>query len=363
MLKLRFSSFFLLILSIEASAASVSVMTYNLENLFDDRHEQGKLDFTFLPKRLKTTAKIKSYCQSQKSNKRRNQCFDLDWTAKQIDLKLKRISQAILSSTKDGKGPDIVVLQEIENKAMLETLNQKYLQAADYRTSILLEGEDPRGIDVAVLSRFPEKSAAILHNIPFRSLKKNKLRKSRGILEASLLGPKKTSVIVFALHFPAPYHPTSLRQQAIKFLDQLAGKKTKEEIIIAAGDFNISLEEEKNYRLYAEGLSQNWWVSHLVGCQMCRGTYYYEPKKEWSFLDAILLFKTQLKRKNQWKIDPSSVKLVDHLPFQIDKDRRPLSFSEKSGVSDHFPLFLELSTHQKSLKKRQSSQKAKFFDK
>ena len=51
---------------------------------------------------------------------------------------------------------DLVLLQEVENRALLERL----AAAAGYPAARLVEGNDPRGIDVAVLSRLPLRAYA-----------------------------------------------------------------------------------------------------------------------------------------------------------------------------------------------------------
>lgn len=49
---------------------------------------------------------------------------------------------------------DVVVLQEVENKAVLDDLNNNEL-GGKYTATGLVDGNDPRGIDIAVLSKFP----------------------------------------------------------------------------------------------------------------------------------------------------------------------------------------------------------------
>ena len=57
-----------------------SVMTYNLENLFDTHHDQGKNDYSFLPLyRKRNDPKIMNHCRSIPVPVFRSQCFNLDW--------------------------------------------------------------------------------------------------------------------------------------------------------------------------------------------------------------------------------------------------------------------------------------------
>lgn len=52
-----------------------------------------------------------------------------------------------------GIDADIAVLQEVENLAVLEDLDQKL--GRKYPTKVLIDSTDPRGIDVAVLAKLP----------------------------------------------------------------------------------------------------------------------------------------------------------------------------------------------------------------
>jgi endonuclease/exonuclease/phosphatase family metal-dependent hydrolase len=54
----------------------------------------------------------------------------------------------------DGHLPDILCLQEVENMDALRKFNEDHL-GHFYQYHLLIDGRDPRNIDVAVLSRFP----------------------------------------------------------------------------------------------------------------------------------------------------------------------------------------------------------------
>lgn len=50
---------------------------------------------------------------------------------------------------------DVVCLQEVENVGVLDRFNSRYLGGFGYKHRLVVDGHDPRHIDVAVLSRFP----------------------------------------------------------------------------------------------------------------------------------------------------------------------------------------------------------------
>lgn len=317
---------------------SITVMAYNVENLFDTKHDKDKDDFTYLPLKQKKSAFIQSKCNALSKSYWRKACKNKDWSQKHLKIKMERLASVILS---DKHIADILVLEEVENIQVLEELRTKYLQAAGYKPAILIEGPDTRGIDTAILSRYPQEGEAQLHEIPFKYEGNKQRRKSRGILEASFRLPDGKIITVFAIHFPAPYNPRYLRVQAFKYLNKLAASASqKGHIVIAAGDFNNSKSEETRYGLYKKTAAKNWYVSNLVGCKKCKGSNYYAKANSWSFLDAIMLYK----RKNQYvSIDPESVRIVTTSKTpQINKKGQPIRFSFKKGVSDHLPIALEL---------------------
>jgi endonuclease/exonuclease/phosphatase family metal-dependent hydrolase len=64
----------------------------------------------------------------------------------EVALKLERVASVL-----DRLGADVVLLQEVENLALLRRLALR----AGYPEARLVEGNDPRGIDVGLLSRWP----------------------------------------------------------------------------------------------------------------------------------------------------------------------------------------------------------------
>ena len=78
----------------------IKIMGYNVQNLFDAEHDEGKNDYEFLPK----SSKWKKYCDPKiKPITTENMlfnfgwvqaCFDTDWTAKKVAQKLERIKKS-----------------------------------------------------------------------------------------------------------------------------------------------------------------------------------------------------------------------------------------------------------------------------
>ncbi len=325
------------------SSDSITLMSFNVENLFDTKKDPHKDDSTYLPIDLKKNKYHKKKCKKIKRKKWRNQCIHWDWNESVLEEKLKRIAHSI-TQIKSPIGPDILCLQEIENLNVLNQLNNNYLNSSNY-TPLLIEGNDARGIDVAFLTRLKIINKPILHPIAFDSISKKVLRDTRGILESHFKLPNGDTLIGFCVHFPAPFHPQYFREQALAFLNQLLKDRLKQTpYVFAAGDFNITSTEDSKFQVHKKLISPHWVSAEKIGCKNCLGTNYYPPKKEWSFLDKILLSKNFM-NPNDWTVIVESIQIANQGPHQSTNKNTPAAFEPKepTGVSDHWPLILTIS--------------------
>ncbi len=333
----------------ETIPAPVTVMSWNVENLFDTVHDEGKNDWTFLPLEMKDE-KIKKACKDSSIKERYyKECISKDWNEVHLKEKMVRIGKVILSQN-NGKGADLVFLCEIENMAILERLRREQLQAADYQTAILLEGPDQRGIDCAFLSRLTPDGSPTLHPITLSKVEgasETLENTTRAILQADFKLPGGERLTALAIHFPAGFHPTEHRREALTRLNEVAREAAKKShIVMAAGDFNINYKEADE--LYKNTAAKDWLISHLEGCKSCPGTYYFDTDDHWSFFDAIMVYRSGQPGTNHvWKMDTDSIKVVNENFFQKNKIGHPLRLhfnkqGEARGVSDHFPVSMQI---------------------
>ena len=75
----------------------IVVATYNVEALFDCKKEPGKLDHDYLPQGFYA------------------------WTEERLARKLENLGR-VLRSVNEGRGPDILALQEVETREVVERL-------------------------------------------------------------------------------------------------------------------------------------------------------------------------------------------------------------------------------------------------
>ena len=262
-------------------------MTFNVENLFDNIPDAGKNDETYLALGNKQTDEHKSACATIPVDRWRDQCLNWDWSDAIVERKLAAVAAAILQ-VNDGKGADIIALQEVENILILERLRTEYLGEANYLPAILLEGNDLRGIDVAFLSKLPLADAAVLHDIEFAAEFADRVADTRGILEATFTLPDGSLLTGFSVHFPAPFHPTAMRESAYRRLNELRAALPDGRMAFAGGDFNTTSREDGEENMLERFARPYWSVVHELGCSGCKGTQYYAPDDSWSFLDMIL---------------------------------------------------------------------------
>ncbi|MGZ3771869.1 MAG: endonuclease/exonuclease/phosphatase family protein [Bdellovibrio sp.] len=323
----------------------ISIMSFNVENLFDTVHDEGKQDHTFLPRIAKLkNPEYQKACEKNDSSSRVSECLTTDWNDLQLDTKLKNLSKVVLGV--DGKGPDTLMLIEVENINVLNNWNTNYLQNAGYKTVVLIEGPDERGIDVGFMSRFPALGKPILHKIPWKpenDKDKNWMEKTRGVLEVTVKAPNGDPLTFFVAHFPSQANPVYWRKQASEFVTKLIKEKGPDRMVVTAGDLNITAEEESHEHFFRDIMASAGAVSHFVGCKECPGTHYYH--KGWSFLDAHIYSKALLSDgSGSYALLPQTIDVIRYDDVHLKKGKYPLrwDYDKMEGVSDHFPLYARL---------------------
>jgi endonuclease/exonuclease/phosphatase family metal-dependent hydrolase len=319
-------------------------MTFNVENLFDTRDDPGKDDRTYLPLAMKQTVEHKAACAQVDVAAWREQCLDWDWSEGILERKLAALA-ATIRQVNDGRGPDILALQEVENLSIVERLRTEYLPDSGYRPAILIEGGDNRGIDVAFLSKLEPDGRPKLHRIPFDSAEPARVADTRGILEATFVLPDGSLLTGYAVHFPAPFHPTEMRVSAYEFLAKLLAGLPADRPAFAAGDFNTTSEEDRKQAMLDRYARPHWTVVHEQDCKDsrgdCRGSSYYARDDTWSFLDMILWAPAWDRGAHAtWDLRENSVRIANAYSRQLRDNGTPARFTlpEAEGVSDHWPL-------------------------
>ena len=326
----------------------IKILTMNVENLFDLDDDVDKNDEAFLPASLKTSAAMKNRCRATNdSTYRQEECLEKDWSKKILKRKFARLTN-VLEQINGGFGPDILILQEVENRHVLEMWRDGYLKHMGYQTISHLEGPDVRGIDTAVMSRLPEVDAPKLHIMDYSKtpeLADEEQRPTRGILETHLQLPNGERIAVFGVHFPSQGAPTIHRKVAVENLLAVVAQVPAGMPVIVGGDFNITSTEDSKLKYYNKLIAPKMSVSHLVGCGECAGTTYWWKDKTWSFFYVLLFSKDIDGGKAAWQLDRDSIHIVDKSRFQYNRYGSPAGFKDglgSTGVTDHLPMYAEL---------------------
>lgn len=157
---------------------SLTIMSYNVENLFDTIDNAQTEDDDFTP------------------------MGTLHWTKQRYHIKLRRLAQ-VISRVGGRKWPALVCLVEVENASVIKDLlfHTALGHKAGYKYSIT-HSSDPRGIDVAILyqPQVLQLLGQVEHTVQFMSQEK---RKSRNVLELSFALHNGEKLCVMGVHWPS----------------------------------------------------------------------------------------------------------------------------------------------------------------
>jgi hypothetical protein len=328
--------------SVSKNSDEISVLTFNVENLFDTVHDEGREDYANLPLSQKNKPEIQKFCSEMENPFYKSECFKKDWNDDILKFKFSQLSK-VIKHADQGKGPDVLLLAEVENKNVLNLFTQAELKDMGYQTVVVLEGPDLRGIDPGFISKFPLAEKPKMHIIPYIDSDPEQLKhvkRSRGILEATVVLPNKKKVTFLVGHFPSQSGPTGWRKQAVDFATKMMNEyAAKNRAVIMGGDLNIIAEEEEEFGYFSKIFQTAGQVSHLVGCKNCEGTHNY--KGHWSFLD-VQIYGNKIDQAGLTLI-PESITVLK-VAAHLKRNGSPLRFNEekREGVSDHFPLYSRL---------------------
>ncbi len=328
------------------TAADVTVMSFNVQNLFDNVDDPGKDDKAYLPLAAKQNDDHIAACSEIEVDRWRDECLYLDWSDEALDIKLRLLADTI-RQVGDGAGADVIALQEVENVNVLERLRTEHLDDLGYLDPVLVEGTDARGIDVAFLSKLPLANEPVLHPLHVPDFP-DRQGDTRGVLQADFRLPNGAVLTGFSVHFPAPFHPTGMREAAYRHLNTLRDALPAEHHVFAAGDFNTTSTEDAREGMLDSFARPHWTVAHDIGCTKCKGTYFYGRDRTWSYLDMIL-FAPARSGNTTARIRADSVAIANGIAAQVTADGTPQRHrsDERIGVSDHWPMIATIEVTQK----------------
>lgn len=310
---------------------------WNLENLFNEEDYPTRSEW--LQKKLKYELK--------------------DWTTEVLNIKLAQLAK-IISQMNDGKGPDMLGVCEVEDKVVLDKLlltlaplNRKYGIA-------IHEGEDKRGIDLAIIYDTEKFTAAsqFTHRITKRT-------PTRDIFQVNFKTTLGKDLVIVTNHWPARMPSTYETEPYRIIAGETLGywvKRITEELgsdvgILAMGDFN-DVPSSRSLTDYALSTTNRLKVTNsrssprlfnLMAVEAARGVgsmYYSGP----FLFDQILVSKGLIKSTSPMKVVDGSA-MVETFPDmaygsytsprRFGRPSRSSSYNQE-GYSDHFPVSVRI---------------------
>ncbi len=317
-------------------AQPMKIMTYNVENLFDTKHDSLKNDTEFLPD------------------------SDLKWTNQRFNDKLHEVMQVIVGVGGEEL-PLLVGLCEVENDYVLKAMTQFEPHNQLGYDYVHYEGPDDRGIDVALLyqrDKFtPLASRPIAVHLPNG-------QQGRDLLYTCGTLKDSTILHIIQVHFPSRREGVLVSEPNREAAAQ-AVRKVVEEIqtvdpeagIIIMGDFNDNPSDKAPSTTlaalpYTVGSFDNTRLYNLCwdgyGFDDREiGSYFHDQK--WDMLDQIIVSGSLLNGNLSVRIMPEAE--VYHPKWISKRDKRTGEMIPRrtyvgpfyqGGVSDHFPVFIEM---------------------
>lgn len=368
MAKIKLSYFLLLpFLFSKLYAGEISILSYNVENLFDPSFATAKKDWTYMP--IAHPDKQK-YCLEKKYGVK--QCLKTDWTESKFNTKLNNIAKIIKSYSQQ---PDILALVEVEDYHAVG----KLANILGYNQYIITNSPDVRGVNVALLYKASDQlqfiaSSEVDLNIPGHP--------SRNILVADFLVNSKP-LSLFINHWPSQHQSVQTRLKAASLIKEVIDNKLAENNktnVIVMGDFNTidsdrpypfdiftNSETNKLFDVDAQyRKSRN--LSSLEKNKQPLGSYFFPKDMSWNLLDHFFVNKNLLNGSDlhldlvSYKIHAPVFAKTDYLynedaNYPIDStDSRygtiikntPINFNfstenmDQIGYSDHFPIAVKI---------------------
>ena len=309
-----------------------SVAFYNLENLFDTIHDDGKNDYDFLPDGRYA------------------------WNTTKYEAKLKNLAHVLseLSRGKVTQGPACIGVAEVENKRVLNDL-LKQPALAQYKY-VHYEGPDERGIDCALLYdslQFQVKHSKLVYSAPFEG-DTTDLTRGFLVVDGSLAGERLCLIVN---HWPSRGSGEEYRIHAARQVKALKDSLFREDRhlkLIVMGDLNDDPMDEslqvlgarKDREQVGEQEFYNPWWKTLEDDGI--GTLCYRGK--WNLFDQIVLTRPLLEGQGGLLYDGNEVFRPDYLFQHDDKyEGYPLRTHGGrkwlNGYSDHLPTIVYLRKH------------------
>ena len=286
---------------------SLTIISYNVENLFDCQHDTLKNDSSFLPDGMH------------------------HWTYYRYQTKLDRIAQVIVNIS-GWESTALVGLCEVENTRCLRDLCYR-LKRFHYKY-VHYESDDERGVDVALL--YDSTKVKVLKSKPLKVDLNGDT--TRDVLYACCLLNKRDTIHTMVCHLPSQLGggaTTHWKRQAAKQviqqqIDSIYSVQP-EATIVVMGDMNSEAKDD------LQGMN-----NLMIGlAKEGKGTHKYHGI--WSCLDQVYVSSRLLEKVGARIFAPAWLQEEDTKYLNLQPKRTYVGFRYHDGYSDHLPIVLHVS--------------------
>ncbi|MEE9296679.1 MAG: endonuclease/exonuclease/phosphatase family protein [Phycisphaerae bacterium] len=155
---------------------------------------------------------------------------------------------------------DVLALQEVENRGYLERFVEVFLSDMGYEHIVLIEGNDLRGSDVALLSRVPVGAVTSHRHLRFPDATNKISRFRRDLLRVEIEPADRSPFEVWVVHLKSSHDGRDLaeriRMGEAHMIRELADRRLKADphaAFVVCGDFNDIAESISLEMLMGEG--------------------------------------------------------------------------------------------------------------
>ena len=308
------------------------IMFYNVENLYDTKHDEGKNDYEFLPDGVR------------------------HWTDSRFYSKLKRLYK-VFAANGTPEPPSIITLCEVENAFVLQKLIETTPLKNFGYDFVHYESPDARGMDCALLYR--KQHFEVFDSQPFRiTFPFDTASKTRDILYVKGLLFEEQIIHIFVNHWtsrfggPAATMPKRnyIAQRLRTVCDSILQDNPNANILIL-GDLNDDPIDESVERFLCgqKSPADTLFLTNLSLPLFQKGRGTLKHGTQWNLFDQVIVSPAMMDGRNGLQICKDAL-IFDH-DFLFVEDETNMGkklfrtyngMTYAGGYADHLPVGVDV---------------------
>lgn len=261
------------------------------------------------------------------------------WTEKKYRTRLERLKETVCTAGErltgaKGRLPDILVLQEIESKRVVEDFCKQLSAHENYPYAVCPPLSSNAAFTTVVLSKYPIDNFFVHH------LYAGESAALRPLLETVIntgTADKPQLLTVFSVHWKSKsgnYHKSSAirKLQEAQLIRKITEHTNQSPAVpfIVCGDFNQPLTEFRNMQRFAVCWNLADYEHAAAVQQQPAGSYYF--RNSWEKIDHIFY------AADSGRIQPTAFFVLYEPPLIEEAYPKRYNVLTGEGYSDHLPL-------------------------